>query len=359
MDAVLLVGGQGTRLRPLTISAPKPMLPAAGVPFTAHQLARARDAGIDHVVLATSYRAEVFEEYFGDGSAFGLDLEYVTEVEPLGTGGGIRNIADRLRGGPDEPVLIFNGDVLSGVDLRALMARHESAGAQVTLHLVEVEDPRAFGVVPTDEAGRVTAFLEKTPNPPTNRINAGCYVFRRSVIDTIPTGRPVSVERETFPGLLAAGELVVGHIDSSYWLDLGTPAAFVQGSCDLVQGLVSSSALPGTPGPFLTLAGAVLGEGAIVDGGTTIGKGSTVGPHAVVQSSVVFDDAVIGARAVVRGSVIGRGAVIGADCVIESTVVGDGAQIGEANELLAGLRVFPGVVLPDRGVRFSSDATSS
>src|SRR6195952_4267789 len=132
VDAVLLVGGQGTRLRPLTISAPKPMLPTAGVPFTAHQLARARDAGVDHVVLATSYRAEVFEEYFGDGSDFGLELEYVTEVEPMGTGGGIRNVADRLRGGPDDPVLIFNGDVLSGVDLRALLKLHSDSGAQVT-----------------------------------------------------------------------------------------------------------------------------------------------------------------------------------------------------------------------------------
>src|ERR1700712_2595448 len=263
VDAVLCVGGQGTRLRPLTISAPKPMLPAAGVPFTAHQLARARDAGVDHVVLATSYRAEVFEEYFGDGSAFGLDLEYVTEGDPLGTGGGIRNVADRLRGGPDDPVLIFNGDVLSGLDLRALLQRHQSSHAEVTLHLVEVNDPRAFGVVPTDDDGRVTEFLEKTPNPPTNRINAGCYVFRRSVIDAIPTGRPVSVERETFPGLLAAGELVVGHIDSSYWLDLGTPAAFVQGSCDLVLGRVVSSALPGAPGELLALEGGPGAPGAV------------------------------------------------------------------------------------------------
>ncbi len=335
------------------------MLPAAGVPFTAHQLARARDAGVDHVVLATSYRAEVFEAYFGDGSAFGLDLEYVTEVEPLGTGGGIRNVADRLRGGPDDPVLIFNGDVLSGVDLRALIAHHVQADAEVTLHLVEVEDPRAFGVVPTDEAGRVTAFLEKTPNPPTNRINAGCYVFRRSVVDSIPAGRPVSVERETFPGLVASGQLVIGHIDSSYWLDLGTPAAFVQGSCDLVQGLVSSSALPAPCGPAIMLDGAEVAADAIVDGGTTIGRRVRVESGAIVRSSVVFDDAVIERGALVRASVIGRGASVGAGSVIDSAVIGDGAQIGEGNELLGGLRVFPGVELPPQSVRFSSDATSS
>jgi mannose-1-phosphate guanylyltransferase len=359
VDAVLLVGGQGTRLRPLTISAPKPMLPTAGVPFTAHQLARARDAGVDHVVLATSYQPEVFEQYFGDGSAFGLDLEYVTEVEPLGTGGGIRNVAGRLRGGPDDPVLIFNGDVLSGVDLRALIVHHTDAGAQVTLHLVEVEDPRAFGVVPTDETGRVTAFLEKTPDPPTNRINAGCYIFRRSVIDAIPTGRPVSVERETFPGLLAAGELVVGHVDSGYWLDLGTPEAFVQGSCDLVRGLIASSALPGPVGESLLLPDAFVATDAVVDGGTTIGRGARVGAGATVQSSVVFDDAVIEAGAEVRWSVIGRGAVIGPQAVVTSAVIGDGARIGARNELLGGVRVFPGAALADGAVRFSSDRASS
>jgi mannose-1-phosphate guanylyltransferase len=355
VDAVLLVGGQGTRLRPLTISAPKPMLPAAGVPFTAHQLARARDAGVDHVVLATSYRAEVFEEYFGDGSAFGIDLEYVTEITPLGTGGGIRNVADRLRGAPDDPVLIFNGDVLSGVDLKALLHTHTESGADVTLHLVEVDDPRAFGVVPTDPSGRVVAFLEKTPDPPTNQINAGCYVFRRRIIDTIPTGRPVSVERETFPGLLAANALVVGHVDSSYWLDLGTPAAFVQGSCDLVLGKVASTAWPGEPGPALRLDGADVSPDAVVDGGSTIGRRARVAASAVVQGSVVFDDAVIETGAVVRGSVIGRGATVGAGTVVESAVIGDGAAIGAGNELLAGVRVFPEVHLPDRAVRFSSD----
>jgi mannose-1-phosphate guanylyltransferase len=359
VDAVLLVGGQGTRLRPLTISAPKPMLPAAGVPFTAHQLARARDAGVDHVVLATSYQPQVFEEYFGDGSDFGLDLEYVTEVEPLGTGGGIRNVAGRLRGGPDDPVLIFNGDVLSGVDLRALVAHHADAGAKVTLHLVEVEDPRAFGVVPTDESGRVTAFLEKTQSPPTNRINAGCYVFRRSVIDAIPPGRPVSVERETFPGLLAAGELVVGHVDSGYWLDLGTPEAFVQGSCDLVRGRVASSALAGPVGESLLLPGAVVAPDAIVHGGSTIGRRALVGAGATVQSSVVFDDAVIEAGTEIRESVIGRGAWIGPGSVVKSAVIGDGARVGARNELLGGARVFPGIELAECAVRFSSDRASS
>ncbi|MCU1689267.1 MAG: GDP-mannose pyrophosphorylase, partial [Jatrophihabitantaceae bacterium] len=227
IDAVILVGGKGTRLRPLTLSAPKPMLPIAGVPFLTHLLSRIRAAGIEHVILGTSYRAEVFSEYFGDGSAFGLSIDYVVETEPLGTGGGIRHVAPYLHG---DTALVFNGDVLSGVDLRELLARHEENSADVTLYLTRVADPRAFGCVPTRPDGRVTAFLEKQANPVTDQINAGAYVFRRPVLEAIPAGRPVSVERETFPALLAAGARVFGHIDSSYWRDLGTPADFVAGS---------------------------------------------------------------------------------------------------------------------------------
>src|SRR6478735_7196863 len=202
LDAIILVGGQGTRLRPLTLSAPKPMLPTAGVPFLTHLLSRIREAGIGHVVLGTSYQAEVFETHFGDGAALGLDLEYVVESEPLGTGGGIRNVLPALR---HDTAMIFNGDILSGVDLGAVLATHERTEAQVTLHLTRVEDPRAFGCVPTDADGRVTAFLEKTQDPPTDQINAGCYVFKREIIEQIPEGRPVSVEREVFPSLLADG----------------------------------------------------------------------------------------------------------------------------------------------------------
>ena len=225
LEAILLVGGQGTRLRPLTLSAPKPLLPTAGVPFLAHLLARAASGGVTHVVLATCYKADMFAAALGDGSAFGLSIDYVTEDVPLDTAGGIRNAARSLRGsGPSDPVVVLNSDVLSGHDLDAQVDLHVKTDAAVTLHLVEVADPSRFGVVPTDASGRVTAFLEKTPDPVTNRINAGCYVFRREVIDQIPAGRRVSVERETFPGLIEAGELVMGYHESAYWLDVGTPA---------------------------------------------------------------------------------------------------------------------------------------
>ncbi|OZM75101.1 GDP-mannose pyrophosphorylase [Amycolatopsis antarctica] len=353
VDAVVLVGGRGTRLRPLTLSAPKPMLPTAGVPFLSHLLSRIRAAGITHVVLGTSYRAEVFEEHFGDGSALGLELEYVVESEPLDTGGAIRNVAHRLRA---RDAVVFNGDILSGADLGSLVGAHRAAAADVTLHLQRVADPSRFGSVPTDSGGRVTAFLEKTPDPPTDQINAGCYVFRREVLESIPAGRPVSVERETFPGLLASGAHLHGFVDASYWLDVGTPEAFVRGSADLVRGVAPTSALPGPVGDALVLDGAVLAPDARVDGGATVAAGAEVGARATVSESVLFEGAVVGAGAVVERCVLGAGARVGAGTVLRGVVVGDGAAIGAGCELLDGARVWPGVALADGAVRFSSDA---
>jgi mannose-1-phosphate guanylyltransferase len=356
LEAVVLVGGKGTRLRPLTIDTPKPMLPLAGVPFLTHQLARAAAAGVEHVVLATSYRPEVFEAHFGNGAALGLRLEYVTEVEPLGTGGGIRNVAERLQSGPDDPVLILNGDILSGHDIDGQVDLHVASGAAVTLHLVGVEDPRPFGCVPTDPDGRVTAFLEKDPDPVTNQINAGCYVFARRVIDAIPTGRPVSVERETFPGLLADGEVVMGFLDSSYWLDVGTPAAFARGSADVVRGRVDSPALPGTPGESLVLEAAAVDPTAMLSGGTAVAPGAVIEAGARVHGSIVGAGARIGAASAVVESIVGAGAVVGADCTLTQAVVGDRARLGARIELSAGARVWPDIDLPDLAIRFSSDA---
>ncbi|WP_367135324.1 sugar phosphate nucleotidyltransferase [Saccharothrix sp. HUAS TT1] len=350
-EAVVLVGGKGTRLRPLTLSAPKPMLPTAGVPFLTHLLSRIREAGMTHVVLGTSYKAEVFQEHFGDGAALGLELEYVVEDVPLDTAGAIRNVAHKLR---ERDVVVFNGDILSGVDLRAVVDTHREAEADVTLHLVRVDDPRRFGCVPTDADGRVTAFLEKTDDPPTNQINAGCYVFRREVIEGIPAGRPVSVERETFPGLLAAGARVQGYVDASYWLDLGTPAAFVQGSADLVRGIAPTAALA-LQGDAVILEGASVDESAVVTGGATIGSGCTVAAGAVVDGAVLFDGAVVGEGARVERSVLGANSLVQAGAVVSDAVIGDNAVVGARCELVNGARVWPGVVLPEGGVRFSAD----
>ncbi|MFF4214268.1 sugar phosphate nucleotidyltransferase [Streptomyces sp. NPDC001796] len=357
-EAILLVGGRGTRLRPLTVNTPKPMVPAAGVPFLTHQLARAKAAGVEHIVLATSYLAEVFEPHFGDGSSLGLRLEYVTEEEPLGTGGAIRNVASRLQSGPEDPVLIFNGDILTGLDIRALVDTHQSTGADVSLHLTKVTDPRAYGLVPTDETGRVTAFLEKPQTPEeivTDQINAGAYVFRRSVIDTIPVGRPVSVERETFPDLLAAGAHLQGMVDSTYWLDLGTPAAFVRGSADLVLGRAPSPAVPGRCGDRLILPTASVASDAKLTGGTVVGEGAFVGEGARISGSTVLSGAVVEPGAVITDSLIGARSRIGERSIVTGAVIGDGAVVGADNELREGVRVWCDARIPAGSVRFSSD----
>ena len=356
-EAVLLVGGQGTRLRPLTVNTPKPMLPVAGVPFTVHQITRARDAGVRRIILATSYRAEVFAEFIEDVD-LGIEIVIATEDEPLGTGGAIRHALAHLESGPDDPVLIFNGDVLSGLDISELVVSHVETGSDVTLYLTPVEDPRAYGLVPIDGDGRVQAFLEKPSTPEeivTDLINAGCYVFKRSVIEQIPSGRVVSVERETFPALLTSGAQVRGVVDSGYWLDLGTPLAFVQGSRDLVLGHAPSPAVL-APGAALVLDGAQIAESARIDGGSSIGRNAVIAPDAHVSGSVVFDHAVIGAGARVAGSIVGAGARIGEGCELHGVVVGDGASIGARNELRDGARVWPGIELPATSIRYSSDA---
>jgi mannose-1-phosphate guanylyltransferase len=352
VEAVVLVGGKGTRLRPLTLSAPKPMLPTAGVPFLAHLLSRIRAAGIHRVVLGTSYLAETFADHFGDGEALGLELTYVVEDAPLGTGGGIRNVAKHLT---TDHIMIFNGDVLCGTDLGAVVATHRRTDADVTLHLVRVQDPRAYGCVPTDGEGRVTAFLEKTEDPPTDQINAGCYVFRRSVIDSIPEGRPVSVERDTFPGLLEAGARVSGHVDNAYWRDMGTPGDLVHGSSDLVRGVAPSAALPGPTGESLVLEGAQIAPDAFVFGGTTVGRDVRIGAGARVEGSMLFDGAVVEAGAIVETSVVGAGATVGEAAKVRDTVIGDRAVIGAHCELKGGMRIWPDVTLPPHGVRFSPD----
>ncbi|AVM00117.1 GDP-mannose pyrophosphorylase [Gordonia iterans] len=352
VQALILVGGKGTRLRPLTLSAPKPMLPTAGLPFLTHLISRIRDAGVTAIVLGTSFKAETFEQYYGDGADLGVKLTYVTESEPLGTGGGIRNVYDVLTA---DTVLVFNGDVLGGTDIREVLATHRSSGAEVTLHLVRVGDPRAFGCVPTDAAGRVTAFLEKTQDPPTNQINAGTYVFNRDVIGEIPTGRPVSVEREVFPRLLAERRHIQGHVDSAYWRDMGTPEDFVRGSADLVRGIAPSPALGGSRGEALIKEGAHVAADAVLIGGTVVGADAQIGPGARLDGAVIFDGAIIEAGAVVERSIVGFGARLGACSLVRDTVIGDQAHIGSRCELLRGARVWPGVQIPENGIRFSTD----
>jgi len=276
---ILLVGGMGTRLKPLTNESPKPMLPVAGLPVTEHQILAAKRAGIHTLVLATSYLADVFTPYFGDGSKWGIKILYAVEKEPLGTGGAIRNAAELLIG--DEPIVIFNGDVLSRHSIAEQIKFHQDKKADVTLHLIEVDDARAFGCVPTDVAGQVTAFLEKMENPVTNFINAGCYVFSPDVMNEIPLGAVISVERETFPALIAQHRPVFAYKEQAYWLDVGTPAALFKGSRDLVAG------------HYLAMAGATIAQGAVITGGTAIGANTSIAAGCRIDDCIIGDNVII------------------------------------------------------------------
>lgn len=293
---ILLVGGFGTRLKPLTNESPKPMLPVAGIPVTEHQILAAKKAGIQTLVLATSYLAEVFTPYFGDGSRWDMKILYAVEKEPLGTGGAIRNAAQLL--GRDEEIVIFNGDVLSRHSIAEQIAFHKAHQADVTLHLIEVEDARAFGCVPIDAEGRVTAFLEKMDNPITNRINAGCYVFSPDVIGRIPLNKVVSVERETFPALVAEHRPIYGYHEQSYWLDVGTPAALFKGSRDLVVG------------DFHAMPDCQIAPDAKITGGTSIGARCHIGAGAIIDDCIIGDDVVIGAGATLVRTFVAHGAKV-------------------------------------------------
>ncbi len=307
--AILLVGGFGTRLMPLTKNTPKPMLTVAGIPVTEHQIAMAKAAGITEIVLATSYLSEIFTPYFGDGSKWGISIKYAVEKEPLGTGGAIRNAAQLLSG--DESIVILNGDVLSSHNLAEQIRQHEAHDADVTLHLTEVTDARAFGCVPTDSEGRVTAFLEKMDNPVTNQINAGCYVFNPRVLTTIPLGAVVSVERETFPQLVANNAAVYGYVENSYWLDIGTPRALLKASIDIVE----------RTGECLLMPGATIDPTAIIKGGSCIGRDSVVGAGVTIDRSIIEANSTIESGAEITDSFVAAGAHVDKVAVITSSFV--------------------------------------
>ncbi len=285
------------------------MLSVAGVPFTEHQIVKARAAGIKEIVLATSYLADVFEPYFGNGERFGIRISYAVEESALGTGGAIANAAKALHG--EGPVVIFNGDVLSSHDLKSQITLHTAEGADVTLHLTQVPDARAFGVVELN-GNRVLTFNEKMENPPTNIINAGCYIFNRAVIEAIPTDRVVSVERETFPTLLAGGSTLLGYLDSSYWLDIGTPAALLKANADLISGAARSTAYDEllAKGEFdlcfdsLISRSAELSPTAIVEKGSLICSGASIGSGARISASFIAPGASIGANSALSESFV-------------------------------------------------------
>jgi mannose-1-phosphate guanylyltransferase len=339
-EAILLVGGRGTRLAPLTDAIAKPMLPVGGVPFIAHQIAQAQAAGINKIVLATSYLAQTFTDYFGDGSDFGVELIYAVEESALGTGGAIRNAAEFLTGTPDSSIVIFNGDVLSGHDLLGQIAAHERSKADVTLYLTKVKDARAYGCVPCDQSGRVLDFLEKMENPVTDLINAGCYIFKRSIIDQIPANKVVSVERETFPNLLESGANIRGFIDNSYWLDVGNPQALLTASRDLAIGKISSPAVENRINDCVISPSAKINSTAKISGGSTIGDDVSVEAGVEIIGSIISEGVQISTNAQIKNSILGRSVVVGHSAQIIGSVVADGEKIAEMSILRQEISLF-------------------
>jgi NDP-sugar pyrophosphorylase family protein len=351
VKAIVLLGGQGTRLRPLTYTTPKQLLPVVEVPMLERVLAHLRAHGVDEAVLSLGYRPDAFFAAYPDHEAAGVRLDYAVEPEPLDTAGAIAFAA--RHGAIDETFIVVNGDVLTDLDTTALVAFHRSHGAAATIHLKAVADPTRFGVVPTDADGRVTAFVEKPPadRVPTNLINAGTYVLEPAVLALIPTDRPVSVEREIFPALVAEGS-VFAMASDAYWLDTGTPEAYLQAHADLLDGV-----RPGPPAPDArqvslgvwtlgapTVRGEVqppslLGAGAHVAAEATItasvlGARSTVEQGAHVEHSVLLPGARVGAGARVSGSILGRNCVVAEGCALAPvTVVGDDVVVPEGARL--------------------------
>jgi mannose-1-phosphate guanylyltransferase len=329
----VLVGGFGTRLRPLTLTKPKQMLPVAGRPMIEDVLGHLRRHGVDEVVLSLGYRPDAFLDAYPDATSAGVRLIYAVEPEPLDTAGAIAFAAREA--GIDERFLVVNGDVLTDLDISALVAFHDAAGAEGTIALTQVEDPSQFGVVPTEADGRVIAFVEKPPRDeaPTDLINAGYYVLEPSVLDRIPAGRKVNIERETFPAMVADGRLYA-RPDAAYWLDVGTPERLLQASLDLLTGVRSG----GPDGDVLLMGDASIDQGARV-ARSVLGDGCRVGPGAVVEDAVLLPGVVVEKDATVRRSVVGTGAVVSAgSTVTELSVLGDCVRT-DPGDTLSGVRV--------------------
>ncbi len=358
MRAVILVGGAGTRLRPLTSELPKPAVKLVDRPMMAFMLEWLAANGIAEVVMACGFKPDALREALGDGGRFGLQISYVAEDEPLGTGGALRFADQQLPGGLGERFVMCNGDILTDLDLAAQITRHRELGAQATLSLVPVDDPSSFGLVRIGDDGEVLGFLEKpeASEIDTDLISAGAYVLERSVLDLIEPDRAVSIEREIWPELVGKGLYAVAGRDA-YWLDIGTPERYLQATADILARAVESAA-----GERLDARGLAFGDGCTVDGevigpsiigsGCTIAAGATVGPGvalgdgvevaggAKIEASAVLDGCRVGAGAQIRDSILSPGAEIGAEAeIIDHSVVGPrvrveaGARVGDGAKL--------------------------
>ncbi len=337
MLAIILVGGKGTRMRPLTYETPKQMLPLVGVPMIEGVFASLAAHGVTEAVLSLGYLPDRFTEAYPDNVIAGLRVRYAVEPSPLDTAGAIRFAAESA--GVDDTFLVVNGDIVSDLDVSRLVAFHRERSAVATIALHPVKDPSLFGVVPTDEGGRVTAFVEKPPvdEAPTNMINAGYYVFEPRALDHVAPDRPVSVERETFPALAAEGSLYALG-DNAYWLDTGTPHAYLTANIDVLVGRRAARA-PGVIDATWSHASAAVDASATVRR-SVVDRECVVGADVVIEDSVLLPGAVVQSGCVVRWSIIGPEAVVGSGSTLGPTcVVGAKEHVAAESRLSGDVRL--------------------
>ena len=345
MKAVILAGGEGTRLRPLTLTTPKPVVPIADRPFLRHQLDMLTDAGVSDVVISLAYRPERIEAVFGDGRALGKHIRYAVEVTPLGTGGAVKNAEAHL----DDVTIVFNGDVLTDVDLAGVVREHRASGAAATIVLAPVPNPAVYGLVEFDEGRRVTRFVEK-PDPAqitTDTINAGIYVLQTSTLDLIPPGVNHSIERAFFPALLKRGDRVMAHVHRGYWIDIGTPEKYLQVHRDILDGRFRVD-LDGAPAGRGWVHPSASVSGSTLDGPFYVGPRCVVAPGARIEPGAVLTENVsVAPGARVRDSVVWAGTEIGDNSVVEGALLGARVRIGRNVRIAPGSVLGEGSVLPD------------
>jgi mannose-1-phosphate guanylyltransferase len=320
VQTIVLVGGEGTRLRPLTETVPKPALTLVDRPLLAYTIEWLATHGATEVVLACGFLPDVLREALaGEEDRAGVEIRYLTEPEPLGTGGAIRFAADALGDALGDRFLALNGDVLSDLDLTALLRAHEDFGASATLGLHAVQDSATYGLVRTGAGGEVREFTEKAGEHAPGEINAGAYVLERSVLDLIPPGENASIELDVFPGLVGNG-LHALRLDG-YWMDIGTPERYLQASWDILEGAVKTRVVPSAPG-ILVADSAEVAADAAVGPRAVVAPGCRVGAGARVRESVLLDGCVVGERARVNGSILAPGAEVSPEAVLEGVVAG-------------------------------------
>jgi mannose-1-phosphate guanylyltransferase len=324
MQAIVLVGGEGTRLRPLTESVPKPALTLVDRPFLAYMIEWLGSHGVTEAVLACGFLPDRLREALGDGEHAGVKLTYVTEPDRRGTAGAIKFAAEALGDRLDDRFLALNGDVLTDLDLTALQNAHAILGARATLGLYEVEDASAYGVVDYDDENAVLAFTEKTGKVVPGQINAGAYVLERSVLDLIPSGREVSIEREVFPQLVDDG--LYAELLGGYWMDIGTPERYLQATWDILEGRVETAVNATSPGVFVG-ADTAVSDTALIASRAVVSSGCSVAATAEVTGSVLLAGCTIGEGARVTGSILAPGAVIGAGVEVVGTMVGTNERV--------------------------------